>query len=137
VPKRKEFVMQESTTRILVVDDDLDIRQLIPTVLKSSGYACVTAGNAAEGLERFTQDISLVITDLNMPSDGISLIKSLREISQVPIIILTAYRKKYVQELDQIGYIAWLTKPIEFKSLLDLVKLELGRNAGRPELARR
>ena len=129
--------MQHNATKILVVDDDLDIRELIPTVLKTNGYQCVTASNAAEALQRFTQDIALVITDLNMPSDGISLIKSLRQISEVPIIILTAYRKKFTEQLDEIGYIAWLTKPIEFKSLLDVVKLELGSSAARPELVRR
>jgi len=119
--------MPQNVTRILVVDDDIDIRELIPTVLKPHGYECITASTAAEALEKFTDDIGLVITDLNMPSDGISLIKSLREISQVPIIILTAYRRKYSSQLEQFGYIAWLTKPIEFKSLLDIVKLELGR----------
>jgi DNA-binding response OmpR family regulator len=135
-PKRtKEIVMQENNAQILVVEDDRDIRNIVSTVLKKNGYECVTASTAAEGIERFAENIRLVITDLNMPGDGISLIKSLRDIREVPMIILTGYHKQYAERLDQFGYITWLTKPIEFTSLLNVVKMELKRSPRQPALA--
>ena len=127
--------MPDSTAQILVVEDDRDIRNLVSTVLEKNGYRCATASTAAEGLQRFTQDIRLVITDLNLPGDGIALIKSLRAVREVPLVILTGYHKQYADRLDQFGYITWLTKPIEFTSLLNVVKLELKRGALRPALA--
>ena len=126
--------MQENAPQILVVEDDRDIRSIVSTVLKNNGYECATASGAAEGLARFTEDIRLVITDLNMPGDGISLIKSLRQVREVPIIILTGYHKQYADRLDQFGFITWLTKPIEFTSLVDVVKMELKRSPTRPAL---
>jgi DNA-binding response OmpR family regulator len=127
--------MQESATQILVVEDDRDIRNIVSTVLKKNGYECVTAATTAEALQRFTENIQLVITDLNLPGDGVALIKSLREIREVHIIILTGYHKQYAERLDQLGYITWLTKPIEITSLLDLVKMELTRTIRLPALA--
>lgn len=129
--------MQENNRQILVVEDDRDVRNMVSMVLKNNGYECATASNAAEGVERFTDDIRLVITDLNMPGGGIVLIKSLRQIREVPMIILTGYHKQYSEQLDQFGYITWLTKPIEFASLLNLVKMELNRGSRLPALAGR
>ena len=127
--------MLEHTTQILVVEDDRDIRNIVSTVLKTNGYECATAGTAADALQRFTENIRLVITDLNLPGDGVTLIESLRKIRDVPIIILTGYHKQYAERLDHLGYITWLTKPIEITSLLDLVKMELTRTVRLPALA--
>ena len=129
--------MQDTASQVLVVEDDREIRNLISTVLEKNGYRCATASTTAEGLERFTEDIRLVITDLNMPGDGVALIKSLRDIREVPLVILTGYHKQYAERLHQFGYITWLTKPIEFTSLLEVVKMELMRSARHPALAGR
>jgi two-component system OmpR family response regulator len=126
--------MRENNSQILVVEDDRDIRNIVSTVLRNNGYECVTAGTASEGIRAFTENIKLVITDLNMPGDGISMIRSLRAIRAVSMIILTGFHKDYAEQLDQFGYITWLTKPIEFASLLDLVKVELNRTLRVPNV---
>jgi DNA-binding response OmpR family regulator len=129
--------MQDAPPQILVVEDDRDIRNIVSAFLKNNRYECITANSAAQGLEKFTDDIRLVITDLNLPGDGIALIKALRRLREVPMVILTGYHKQYAERLDQFGYITWLTKPIEFTTLLDVIKMEMKRGERQPELAGR
>jgi two-component system KDP operon response regulator KdpE len=129
--------MQDNTPVILVVEDDRDIRNLMSAVLQKNGYLCSTASTSIEALHRFTDDIQLVVTDLNLPGDGVALIKSLRQIREVPLVIVTGFHRQYADRLDALGHITWLTKPIEFTSLLNIVKLELERSAKRMVLAGR
>lgn len=79
-------------TKIMVVDDDSLIRDIIGMVLEEQGYGICMAGNGAEALLSHRGDpVDLIVSDMNMPEvDGLSLIKILRsEGDGVPVIILT------------------------------------------------
>ena len=79
-------------TKILVVDDDSLIRDIIGMVLEEQGYVIQKAGNGAEAIIKHQEDpVDLIVSDMNMPEvDGLELIKSLRgKGDPVPVIILT------------------------------------------------
>ena len=85
--------MSDPSPTILIIDNDGGMVAAISTRLESMGYRCVTAGTGGQGIAIFReQTIDLVITDLNMPAgDGITLTRTLRETSEVPIIIITGF----------------------------------------------
>ncbi len=85
--------MAEKIKKVLVVDDDSFIRDVLEAVLEGEDYSVVTAENGAVALAAFhaTSDIGFIISDINMPEmGGMELIRQIRESgSNVPIIILT------------------------------------------------
>lgn len=79
--------------KILVVDDDKEIAQLLEIYIKNEGYEPVTAYNGKEALTKLhtTPDIGLMILDIMMPEmNGIEVIKEVRKDSELPILILSA-----------------------------------------------
>ena len=121
--------------RILVVDDEPQLTRVLRTGLKSHGYDVRVAADGLAGFETFTDwHPDLVITDLAMPNvDGIQLCKQLREISQVPIIVLSAKdeEKIKVEALDT-GADDFVTKPFGIDELLARVRASLRRAAATP-----
>jgi len=87
--------MSEEPTRVLVVDDEAPIRNLLGEVLGRAGYEAVPAGDAARALDILSQGrIDLVLLDLHMPgpADGEDLLYLLRDRGdEVPIIIVSGY----------------------------------------------
>ena len=79
--------------RVLVVDDQSEARALLARDLEEAGFGVVEAGDGVEGWERFRRvGPDLVVTDLRMPrADGIELLRRIRSVSNVPVILLTAY----------------------------------------------
>ena len=75
--------------RILVIDDDATIRELLRLVLEEEGYEVIEAANGAEGLQRYQAiPTDLVITDLMMPGmDGLELIKALQRVMPTPALM--------------------------------------------------
>jgi two-component system, OmpR family, response regulator len=93
--------MSENPIKILIVDDDPDIRLLLDFNLSKDGYEVLEATNGAEALDIMREyAVNLVITDLNMPiMDGYELIKNLREspgTSRIPVLMLTAREEERV-----------------------------------------
>ena len=86
--------MSIPATKILVVDDDIFVLEMLSSILEASGYSTVTAENGLQALEKSIADptISLIVSDVNMPEmDGIQLIKELRKQGlDVPIIMVTS-----------------------------------------------
>jgi len=86
--------MNAHIVKIMVVDDDPFVRELLSTILEGSGYRIVTAENGLDALDKYRNDptIDLIVSDVNMPEmDGIQLIKTLREQHlDVPIIMVTS-----------------------------------------------
>jgi len=78
-------------TRVLIVDDEPQIRRALRTSLQAHGYAVETAGTGAEGLERAVDAApDLVFVDLGLPDlDGTEVITRLRTFSEVPVIVLS------------------------------------------------
>lgn len=119
--------MSESSPRILIIDNDEGVVAAITARLESMGYQCVTASTGAQGIAAFRdQDINLVITDLNMPAgDGVVLTRTLRETSDVPIIIVTGFHDEYRSDLSSIPSVILLEKPFDSNDLIDIVETEL------------
>ena len=84
--------MQRSPAKILIVDDEPDILQLVSTRLEMSGYSAVAASTGEEGLRAFFQHRpALALVDIDMPGmNGFELCSRIREVSDVPVLFLTA-----------------------------------------------
>lgn len=122
--------------RILVVDDEPQLIRVLRTGLKSRGYDIRSAADGLAGLEIFTDwHPNLVITDLAMPNvDGLEFCRRLRNISQVPIIVLSAKGEENtkVAALD-LGADDFVTKPFGIDELLARVRASL-RRANTPAI---
>ena len=115
--------------KILVVDDSPTVVKFVSFSLKKSGYEIVTAFDGMDAIEKIsnlTDDISLVITDLNMPNlDGYGLIEALRrnpEHVNTPIIILSSEGGEDDRERGiEVGASSYLVKPFKASVLLNEV----------------
>lgn len=117
-------------TSILVVDDDKEIAELVEIHLVSDGYEVFKAYNAKQGFEILEkEDIKLIVLDIMMPGvDGLSMCKSIRENSTIPIIMLSAKSA----DIDKIiglstGADDYVIKPFNPLELTARVKSQLRR----------
>lgn len=116
--------------RVLVVDDDPDLRWMVQTYLQKHGFSVETAedGNAMRALFE-KEDFDLVVLDVTMPGeDGFTLARYLREHHQVGIVMLTAASDVMDRVLGlEIGADDYMTKPFEPRELMARVKSVLRR----------
>src|SRR5256885_10428892 len=135
-PERTKLVQDSAVQpHILVVDDARDIREPLVRYLKESGYRASAADGAAAARRAMrTSGIDLVILDIMMPGeDGLSLCRSIRETSGIPVIMLTARG----EELDRIvgleaGADDYVAKPFNPRELLARVGAVLRRTNTLP-----
>jgi CheY-like chemotaxis protein len=117
---------------VLVVDDDLAIRQAITMILESEDYQVATAADGAEALERIAElNPAVVLLDLQMPVlTGWDVMRRLREQGvTVPVVVMTAgYRAQAEAEANKAA--GFLAKPFELDDVLDVVGRITGRMAG-------
>lgn len=110
-----------SKVQILVVEDDIAVRNLITTTLKTHDYRYVVAGNGAEAImQASTCNPDVLFLDLGLPDiDGIEVIKRVREWSNMPIIVISARSEDEdkIEALDA-GADDYLTKPFSVEELL-------------------
>ena len=118
--------------RVLVVDDEPQIRRFLETGLTGRGYTVVTAADGVTALDTLiTERPDMVILDLAMPRlDGISVLRRIREWSDVPIIVLSVRDDDpgKVEALD-LGADDYLTKPFSMNELLARIRVAM-RHAG-------
>ena len=120
--------------KILIVDDDKEIVQLLEIYVKNEGYEPVAAYNGKEALTKLNidPDISLIILELMMPEmDGMSVIKEVRKDSDIPILVLSAK----TTNMDKIqglvtGADDYVTKPFNPLEVMARVKSLLRRSQG-------
>ena len=114
--------------KILVVDDEENIRKLLEARLKANQYLVITASTGAEALEKAESEApDLILLDIMMPElDGLEVLRKLKskfETSSIPVIMLTGKMDTgtifNAQELEAKDYII---KPFEPQELLDLIK---------------
>lgn len=106
--------------KILVVEDDIDIQDILKNYLTDAGYEVVIADDGVDGIAKFDDTISLVLLDIMLPKiDGYGVCEVIRQKSQVPIIMLTALSdeenqlKGFKQQIDD-----YIPKPFSPKILL-------------------
>lgn len=122
--------------RILVVDDEKLIREVIKEYLLKEKYEVIEAENGQEAIDACnTNDIDLIILDIMMPKvDGYTAYKEIRQNKRIPTIILSARSEEYDKLLGfDLGIDDFLAKPFSPKELVARVKAVSRRNSDTPE----
>lgn len=121
--------------KILIIEDEANIRNFVKTMLETNGYQVLTAQNGSVGkIMSLSHCPDLIILDLGLPDiDGIDFIKDIRELSGLPIIVLSARTSESdkVAALDM-GANDYMTKPFGTEELLARVRVAL-RNSRQKE----
>ena len=113
--------------RILVVDDDPTIRELLSIRFEKKGYTVDTASDGVEALAVARESKpDLIVLDVSMPNmDGYSFVREVRwkeELKSVPILIVTAYLKTEKLFHESKGVAKFISKPFDSNKLLDIVE---------------
>jgi two-component system phosphate regulon response regulator PhoB len=131
----------EKKKKILIVDDELDVRIYVGTLFETSGYEPITARNGREGLQKAKEKSpDLIILDVMMPkAGGVMMYRELKadqQLKEIPVIMLTGVGEKsfshYLKMLkfkikdpiDQPN--AYMEKPLDHEKLLELVREIIG-----------
>jgi len=132
--QQAESSMAANKSMILVVDDEPSSRETLEMAVRSWGYDVCLARDGEEALSVYVnRQPSIVISDVVMPRlDGLGLLRSLKEIDPAThVILVTAYGKINDALLAmREGALDFLTKPVDFKKLRDLVEEFLPRQEG-------
>lgn len=125
--------MRSGNERILVVEDDKQIRNFICYALKREGFSHVTAGTAQAALSALVSDqIDLILLDLGLPDfDGMEVIRKIREWSDMPILVVSArdQDREKAAALDG-GADDYLTKPFSATELMARIRVALRHRYG-------
>jgi two-component system KDP operon response regulator KdpE len=120
--------MAAKLPRILIVDDEPQIRRFLRTGLPPHGYECIEAATAAEALAAFAKEKpDAVILDLGLPdNDGFGVIQQIRESALTPIVVLSARSdvEGKIKALE-LGADDYVTKPFDMSELLARLKAAL------------
>jgi len=119
-------------TRVLIVDDDQDLLNLIGFTFHNAGYETVNAASGTEALRALEQErFSLLVLDINIPApNGLQVCAAVRRSSNVPVLILSArdQEQDLLQALDA-GADAYIVKPFSPRTLIARVQALLRRVA--------
>ena len=118
--------------RILIVDDEKNIRNVISEYAKFDGFETVEAEDGMEAVEICRkEDFDLIIMDIMMPKlDGYSAVKEIRKTKQTPVIMLSARGEEYDKLFGfEIGVDDYVTKPFSPKELLARIRAVIKRSA--------
>lgn len=121
--------MIDSKIKILVADDDADIREILEILLKAEGFEVIMASDGKAAIDLYDDTIDLIILDVAMPEkNGLQACKEIRNVSITPILFLTA---KVLESDKAIGFSAggddYLEKPFSNVELIFRVKALLRR----------
>ncbi|MFZ4795142.1 MAG: sigma-54-dependent transcriptional regulator [Blastocatellia bacterium] len=128
--------------RILIAEDDPDLRDLLQDELEDAGYetiVCINGQKALDHIERQNEQIDLLLTDIRMPGlSGNELLALIREKRpEVPVIVITAFGSvEQAVEMVKGGAFQYLTKPFDTEDLLQTVSKALEKSAPQREQAR-
>ncbi|HOY35057.1 MAG TPA: response regulator [Piscinibacter sp.] len=125
----------DRTPRILIVDDDVEIRRLTKTLLQDYGFLVTVAGNGREMAAAMNEwHVDLVVLDVLMPGqDGFALCRELRTRSEIPIVLLTALREESDRIVGlELGADDYMVKPFNPRELVARIRTILRRSRARP-----
>lgn len=120
---------------ILVVEDNNDLREILCIMLRNENFAVIAAEDVARASEFLMQfKPSIILTDLHMPfASGTDLIRHVRstpELSNIPIIAMTAFHGgKYLEEAKSAGASLILKKPVDYDALVLSIRGVMGGKA--------
>ena len=120
-------------SRILIVEDTADSREMFRWMLEQEGYSVITAENGEKAWEIASENPpDLLLTDIMMPvKSGVQLIKEFRAsetaLSSIPIVAISAYGIEELHQAMDAGANAILRKPNDLESVADTVRNLLGR----------
>ena len=118
--------------KILVVDDDANICELLRLYLTKEGYQVTVANDGEEGLEKFNQvKPDMVLLDVMMPKmDGLEVCRRIRKAGNTPVMMLTAKGETFDKVLGlELGADDYVTKPFDTKEVVARIKAVLRRTA--------
>jgi two-component system response regulator AtoC len=122
----------ETPSRVLVVDDDTDIREALTEALVDAGYSTTACGSATEALRVLAEEnFDVVVTDVCMPNiDGIELCTRIAMNHDIPVIVMTAFGElsAAVGALRASAF-DFITKPFGFEQLADAIERAISRRA--------
>jgi two-component system OmpR family response regulator len=126
--------------RVLVADDEPNIREVISFALERAGYSVATARNGSEALQQLRRGpVDLIVLDIGMPEmDGLEVCRQIRKSSDVPILFLSARDEEIDRVLGlEIGGDDYVTKPFSARELVARVNviLKRARNGGKAPVA--
>jgi two-component system, OmpR family, response regulator ResD len=122
--------LEGSFGKILIVDDDENICEVINMYLENAGYDTCIVHNGKEALEKFrSYNPDLILLDIMLPYiDGIDVLKTIRKESEIPVILLTAKGETFDKVLGlELGADDYIVKPFEPKEMVARVKAVLRR----------
>lgn len=126
------------SNKILVVDDDLNICELLKLYLENEGYTAYVANDGQTAVDMFNEKSpDLVLLDIMLPKmDGWQVCREIRKTSSVPIIMLTAKGETFDKVLGlELGADDYVTKPFDSKEVMARIKAVLRRAKGEGENA--
>jgi len=118
--------------KVLIVDDEKGIREVIKEYSVSEGYDALEAENGLEALQKLEKnpDIDLIVLDIMMPKmDGYTVLKNIRKTYDIPVIMLSARADEFdkLQSFDM-GVDDYVTKPFSPRELMARIKVVTNRN---------
>jgi two-component system, chemotaxis family, chemotaxis protein CheY len=123
--KEGDNVMEHNNKkRVLVVDDDSELRYVLSVRLVSAGYTVYGAANGLEALEQLEKhSIDVVVTDYRMPKmDGLEFLSIARvKWPEIPVVVLSGERDDMAHEAIDRGAYAWVRKGSGFTTLLEII----------------
>ena len=117
--------------KILVVDDDVNIRRVVREYAEFEGYEVAEAENGMEAVEMVkSEDFDLIVMDIMMPKlDGFSTCKEIKKYKTIPVIMLSARGEEYDKLFGfELGIDDYVVKPFSPKELMARIKAVLKRN---------
>ena len=122
--------------KILIVDDDTNICELLRLYLEKEGFSTVIANDGEAAIDKFNkEEPDLILLDIMLPKlDGWQVSRTIRKTSNVPIIMITAKGETFDKILGlDLGADDYVTKPFDSKEVVARVKAVLRRTAGNEE----
>ncbi len=118
-------------SKLLIVDDEINIREVIKEYALAHDYEVLTAQDGQQAIDIVQhEDIDLIVLDIMMPNlDGFSAIKQIKEIKDIPVIMLSARFEEYDKLHGfELGVDDYIVKPFSLKELMARIKTVLNRS---------
>jgi CheY-like chemotaxis protein/transcriptional regulator with XRE-family HTH domain len=129
LPTTPPPAMKPSAKKILIIDDEQEICEMLYSFLVPHNYKVFLAFNGQMGLEYFEEiKPDIVLLDLKLPDiDGIEVLKILRKVSSVPVIVITGHPQDVADiHLNDLAIEGYLEKPISLKDMINTLKHIIG-----------